>query len=730
MPGIDHEQVRHGSEFPPVAYLQGELGDREGIVRVGLAAQRDQGPRPVGQPEVGVIVGVYPHPLQGHPELLARAQEVVQVPARDPLLRLERGHAAAAPVEEPAVPLHVVEARLEGYAVRRAPGQLPLVGGLAALEGLVLPAETDFVRETPGAVGLKGAGDVPSVPDLEGPGAERPAIVEAGGFVTPPHPDFRTVVQTVRLVHPHPASHPLAARVACPVQAHARPPVADPAEVRTLRAQTVPVPGQVVPVQVSHVIQFEVFVEVVHGQAVRQSLPRCVRQVHETAVPARAGDVRRHPLPIRLPASVSAQEVPVERLHVGGSLETVRVGRHPADGPVRTLAALVEQAHRLEVPAVLAEALAAPVGIDRSERRLVLHRGEDAPPQAAVLARCLRGAEQLGRPGEGRLFHGTAVRQRRPLRRRADAPRVQEQERGGGAAPERARPRRSDEDLLALLEEQPLLREERLERGQVHDHVVRLDVAEVGVQRGGHLEVGGRAPPQVQPDLAGNAVPQAVVRARSVGHDAVLVTRIEAVERERLEVRDEFRPRPGQRGPAPALVPVRHRALAVETQPPLTLDVGHADDGPGHKELRGPPRRGARRGRAPGTVPGRAVFPLRQQRAVRQAPAEGHLEPEAVTSLPGGVQVERERVPGEEPLVPRAQAFDQRLGRLLHVRADVDAPGRVEEPYGGLERRASHGVRLYHLERLRRGQGLPDGFIEAAVDGHGRVVRSFGQVDG
>src|SRR5439155_9036741 len=115
----------------------------------------------------------------------------------------------------------------------------------------------------------------------------------------------------------------------------------------------------------------------------------------------------------------------------------------------------------------------------------------------------LGGAEDGGAPGD--VLEG-AARGWLPLRRPPDAPRIQVQrqvaevDHAAAAAPE-------VEDLRALDEERPVLREELFEGREVHERLVNLHLPEVGVHRRVERLAGAHAVLQIRAHTA-------LVRAR------------------------------------------------------------------------------------------------------------------------------------------------------------------------------------------------------------------------
>ena len=121
-------------------------------------------------------------------------------------------------------------------------------------------------------------------------------------------------------------------------------------------------------------------------------------------------------------------------------------------------------------------------------------------------------------------------------------------------------PRPGAEDFLAFLEEQAFLGIERLESGQIHDDVVRFNVAKVRIDSRRYLEVGGWAPEQIDASVRGDRPVEIVQCRRNKWIHAVLLPQINAVQHQFLELGQEPRPGERKRGPGPLLVQVRDAA--------------------------------------------------------------------------------------------------------------------------------------------------------------------------
>ena len=217
-------------------------------------------------------------------------------------------------------------------------------------------------------------------------------------------------------------------------------------------------------------------INVVQREAVAPFPGGHVGEVHEASVAPAAIHVAGHELSIPSDLAVGAQQVRIDAVNHRVAVMAPGQGADVARRPTAFAAGLVEQPGDAEVPAVLSEPDGGAVVPLRRPAHVILEGGQQTVAPMADLASHLDGAEQIGGPAEFGAFRAAAVRHL-DARRSADAAGVEQ--RGGrwavggqGAPPEAAWPTgtdpgsgRGDEDLVALQEEQPLLRKERLEGG-------------------------------------------------------------------------------------------------------------------------------------------------------------------------------------------------------------------------------------------------------------------------
>ncbi len=359
----------------------------------------------------------------------------------------------------------------------------------------------------------------------------------------------------------------------------------------------------------------------------------------------------------------------------------------------------------------------------------VLAPGErlEEPEAPAVL----RPADQLPRAEDrGRLRRVDELPARPELRHAPDAPRVEEEGLrvevrrvvGGAAAAE------AQEHLAALGEERPLLLEERLERGEVHDRGVHLDLAEVGVDGADERHPGPEPVAEVEPGAPEGAravVPGISPRprldvlgaARDVGQQLEVPPRLDPVEpleqghprREAaLVLRDEGEPRAlvlavddAARVDAPRVAGRRREAQLRER---------HAD-----LDASSPPS-STRDGRLPHRVPRVVLEVVVVDRGVALHAGRAHLQHDAGATVAVRVEVDRERVGLGGRVAARELAGDARRLVVVEPRADVEGVVVEEEAdLGRLGRGpALVGVALQE-RRERRGVG-PRGLVERAVD--------------
>ena len=372
---------------------------------------------------------------------------------------------------------------------------------------------------------------------------------------------------------------------------------------------------------------------------------------------------------------------------------------------------------QIEVPAAAGDGI---------ELHVVFHGGQCAVAKAAELPGYLRGAEQVDWADEFPLGNGDAGACFRSQRAPADAAGVDHGVRG--AAPAHApavglRPWGSDEDLLALHEEQALFGKEGFRGGEVDDHVVGLDGAEVGVDGAGELKVGRRAPEQVHTRLVGGAAVDSVMACRHIGKHVVLLARVDLLDDERLHVGHERGAGERQRRPSPALLPVADAPDHVGAETALQLGVGHGQHAPGNHQLRRPAGFRAGGGAAPGPVPLPGETLLRQYGAVVHGIAQAQFEPVPVTRLPRRVQHDAHAVAVADEYITPGQPLDDGFLGLVHLDTDVQAFAGIEKTQAGSERRGFQRIGRDYQEIFLRRQAFPHGLVQDTVNLNVRITR-------
>ena len=611
---------------------------------------------------------------------------------------------------------------------------------------LAVHAERDRERERLGGIGAELRLREYPIGDAEGAHATAVQVVPALREVVRHQPQLRVVAEREAGADEQPSAGGQAVRVLFVAGEHRRADVAQAVRqpAGEILEHAADGAGQVGAAHEAEIADVEVRLQIVQ------------RAAHERADARRDGDVRidavapflvhfaGDELRIPLDFAAAAQPVRVHAMHAGGVEALVHHGAHVADAaPTAAGAVLVEQPGGAEdapvggEDAVLAVARAA-------QLHVVLEGAEHSVANAAGLPDQLGGAEEVGRRAEFHAGNVPLVRHFHMARRAADAPRVEQRRRlaeeglrrTAGALPLRTArrglrigARRGLEDLVAFEEEQPLLREEGLEGREVHHHVVRLDGAEVRVERGGQLHVGGRPPHDVQPGVGGLLVVDAVGERGSVGEHRPLPRRPHLLQRHRLERGHEARRRERQHRPAVAFVHVRDLAIDPEAEGAVRAGLRHGHHRPRQEHLHAPAAFGHRRGAGPRAVPKMRDGALRGDLAVRQRTAEIDREPVAVEAGAGGVQGDAVAV-AVDVLVAGGQPRHQRIRRLLHHRRDVQAVVRVDEA----RRRAIGGfverLRLHHAHVVVGRSVPPRRFVHPPIDDDVRILDARGDDHG
>ena len=147
-----------------------------------------------------------------------------------------------------------------------------------------------------------------------------------------------------------------------------------------------------------------------------------------------------------------------------------------------------------------------------------------------------------------------------------------------------------DEEVLPFEEEGTLLREEGFEGAEVHHHIVRLHIAEVRVEGGRELGVGGGAPEQFGANLGFAAVPHPVEAGGGERIVGQLGARFDVTQFVSVKGGKVFVHRAGQGRHGPGLAAeTPHLPLEIETHlTDVVGDAGQGHHGPWHEELHAP----------------------------------------------------------------------------------------------------------------------------------------------
>ena len=308
----------------------------------------------------------------------------------------------------------------------------------------------------------------------------------------------------------------------------------------------------------------------VHRQRVRHPPNGRELDVEQAAIAVLCVRHRRSDhLAVDFPAAGGRQRVSVHRMHHGVAIRTLRDRRHPPQGARVCFAAFPQRSGDAVVPSALSQWHALAFRRASLEHGFVFPGEQESKAQAFALARRLDGTKEVRWPRQIFRRHRHSVGHIRRRRPAPDPTRMQQHCCRRRRPPAERAPRPGAEYLLAFLEKEALLGKERFESGQVHDDVVRFDVAKVRIGGRRHLQVGGRAPEQIDAGVSDDIAVEIVQHRGHVGIDAVLLAQIDAVQHHFLEIRQELRRGEGKRRPRPLFVQVRDGAPGQETHGPV-----------------------------------------------------------------------------------------------------------------------------------------------------------------